>query len=234
MATLKEVVYAVINQVRPKRGSGDVISPELVKFHVLNTRALLIRNELNKSRTIDSSIIQDLGCIEVEPVDKSECCEEAIGCYFLRTKLPIPSTVELHHRSLITRVGPIDKTSRPYNLIPYERVPFESYGRYTKNLIKAYQIHNGGYLYLMMPEDSDLELEWINVQGVFENPEDVAVFDNCDSEVCYTDESQFPVKDWMIPAIIQMVVEKFIGPTSKAPVDTSNNNKVDVVPQTDN
>ena len=79
-----------------------------VYFWIKNQRALWLRNELNKNRTIDPNIVQDLGCIELELADKAECCDLEDGCKILRTNVTIPNTIELHNKTGITRVAPID------------------------------------------------------------------------------------------------------------------------------
>ena len=68
----------------------------------------------------------------------------------------------------------------------------------------------------------------INIQGVFEDPEEVAKFYTCSEEACYSDDSPFPVKAWMIPTIIQMVIEVFVGKQAVALTDLTNNAKTDL------
>jgi hypothetical protein len=221
-STLNELIYAVINTVRSKTQTGDPITKELVAYHIKNVRAQLIKQEGNKGYSADPYIIQDLGCLELEKVDSADCCTDESDCIVLRTKEKIPSIIELHHKQLISRVGPVDKTSMNFDWIDYSRVPFIGNNRFTKSRIKAYQMNNGGHIYLITPTFLSKGLKKINVQAVFENPQDVAKFQNCEGLSCYDDDSPYPIKDWMIPTIIDIVVTKFIGKTAQAPQDNTN------------
>jgi len=235
MSTLKEISFSILETVRPKASITEPITLELIKFHVKNTRAQLIRQELNKSRSVDNEIIQDLGCIDLVKVDRSECCSTDIGCVFLRTSIKIPGFIELNQKPLITRIGPVDKISKPWQLIQYERVPFEFLNKFTKNEIKVFLMNNNDYIYLAIHEDNILKktLKKINIQGVLEDPEKASTFNQCSGQVCFSDNSNFPVKDWMINSIKDLVIKTFIGPESKQPIDYSNNQKSDFSPQTE-
>lgn len=232
MAPLNEISYSILEVVAPKAAITQPITLNEIKFHVKNTRALLIRNELNKNRTADPEIIQDLGCVELISVDRSECCDLDIGCNFLRTKLKIPGFVELHHKVMATRIGPVDKLSRPYQLIAYERVPFEFYNKFTRNEIKCFLMNNNDYLYLAIYKDNILNktLKKINIQGVFEDPTEVKPFISCSGAICYSDDSNYPVKEWMINSIKDIVIRMYIKPETLAPIDTSNDSKINPQP----
>lgn len=226
MNTLNNIKFQIFNRVKPSYVGTQSLSLELIEEYILQVRANLIKNDLNKGYTVDSFIIQDLGCMELEEADKG-CCEWPVGCTILKTKKKIPSTIELHHKQMITRVGPVDITTKPYQVIPIERVPFVGQNRFTKNLVKSFI--KDGYVYLVINAANPLfwGLQVINVMGVFENPTEISQFTKCNGEQCYNNEKEFPVKKWMIPAIIEMVVAKFLGPQTQIPIDQSQDNKVD-------
>lgn len=224
MTSLNELIYSIFNTVRPSYNGTTPLSLELIKYHIINIRASLIKNDLNKGHSVDSYIVQNLGCLELETADKG-CCDVPVGCYVLKTIQKIPSTIEMHNRQMITRVGPVDITSKPFQLIEYERVPFTGKNRFTKNLVKYFI--KDGYIYLVINNDNPLYwgLTTINVQGVFEDPTEISSFNNCDGNNCYDDTKSFPVKSWMIPAIQELVIKKFIAPQNIAPVDNSSDSK---------
>lgn len=226
--SLNELVYSILNTIRGKTATTEIITFELVAYHIKNIRAQLIKQDSNKGYSADPYIIQDLGCLDLEKVDSADCCTDESDCVVLRTVRPIPSTIELHHKSLITRIGPVDKTAMKYDLIDYSRVPFIGENRFTKNKIKAYQMNNNGHIYLITPTFISKGLKKINVQGVFENPQDVASFQNCEGNSCYSDDSAYPVKSWMIPVISKMVIDMFLNQQSQAGIYTTNNAKMDI------
>lgn len=233
MTTLQELIYSVFNTVRPAYTGEKPLSLELIKYHIINTRALLIKNDLNKNYTVDSYIIQDLGCLTLEEADKG-CCDVPVDCTILKTVQKIPSPIELHHKQMITRIGPVDTTAKPFQIIPYERVPYVGLNKFTKNLVKAFI--KDGYVYIVVSKDNPIfwGLQTINVQGVFEDPTEVSDFNDCDGENCFNDNSDFPVKAWMIPAIIETVVKKFVMPQNLAPIDNSSDNKPNLENQINN
>lgn len=230
--TLNELTFSVLNTVRARTNVSELISLEQIKFLVKSVRAQLIKQDANKGYTPDSYIIQDLGCVPLTLVDPAECCDVSVGCTILKTEKAIPSIIELHHQQLLTRVGSVDKTQAPFDVIPYERVPYEQYNKFTRNRIKAYMMNNGGYMYFVVPNDKTKLLKYVNIQGVFEDPEQVAVFSPCGSTTaaCYTDDTPFPIKEWMVPTIIDMVVKLFIRPESMVATDHTNNGKLDTDP----
>jgi hypothetical protein len=231
--TLNELVYSILNTVRGRTSITELITKELVAYHVRNVRAQLIKQDSNRGYSADPYIIQDLGCLDLEKVDSAECCNGNSGCTVLRTVKAIPSTIEMHHKQLITRVGPIDKTAMPFDWIDYSRVPFIGLNKFTKDRIKAYQMSNNGHIYLITPNLLAKGLKKINVQGVFENPEDAALFTNCEGLSCYNEDSPYPIKSWMIPTITKMVIDMFVNQQAQAGIDFTNNAKADITPQTE-
>lgn len=226
MNTLNEIKFQIFNRIEPNYVGTKPLSLELIEEYILQVRTNLIKNDLNKNYTVDSFIVQDLGCMLLEEADKG-CCEYPTGCTILKTVQKIPSTIELHHKMLITRIGPVDITARSFQVIPIERVPFCGLNKFTKNLVKVFI--KDGYPYLVINKDNPIfwGLNVINVQGVFENPTEISQFSTCDGTKCYNNDQEFPVKKWMIPAIIDMVVNKFLGPQATTPIDQTQNNKVD-------
>ena len=57
MATLNEIAYDLLSIVRPALSDDSDIDLRQIKFWIHNQRALFIRNELNRSRTIDADIV---------------------------------------------------------------------------------------------------------------------------------------------------------------------------------
>jgi hypothetical protein len=220
--TLNELAYDLLLIAR----GGSVVNTESIsldqiKFWIINTRAQFIRNELNKARTIDPSLIQDLGCIELEDVDASLCCGVDLDCKVLRTKIKIPSFIELHTKPLITRVGPIDRSRPAFDVISLERLPFEFTNKFTKNLIRAYILE--GYVYLAFDSNNFKArlIDTINIQGVFEDPRQLAPFICNGSTPCYTDDSEFPMKHWMVESMKEQIKKVNLFPTAQAPIDNT-------------
>lgn len=225
--TLNELIFSCLNTVRSRTTITEPITEEIIAFHIKNIRAQLIKQDSNKGYTADSYIIQELPCVNIVQVDKGECCE-VTGCTIYRTEQKIPSTIELHHKQLITRIGSIDKTQPAFDFIDYAMVPYIGASRFTKSRPKVFTMNNNGYYYFIL--DNNYEgLEKVSIQGVFEDPTSLNSFNTCSGASCYNvDDQPYPIKSWMVPTLIEMVVKLFIKPQASALQDPSNNSKFDL------
>lgn len=233
MSSLSEIVFSIIDTVRPKNITGDSINKEIVAFHVKNVRAQLIKQQIGKYGTLDISYTQPIGCLSLVLADKSECCSYPTGCKILKTTVNIPATIG-GSTSLLTRIGPVDPTAEPFNPIEFERVPFAGYNKYTKNIKKWFKTHANSPIYILVSDEDYLamSLEFISGFGVFENPEDLTSFVNClTGESCFSYDSRYPVPDSMIPLIQDMVIKNFLSIQTKAPIDSTNDSQVNPTPQ---
>lgn len=219
MSTLNEIAYRILNKIRPYLSDDENLDIREIKSEVHKQRALWIRNELNKNRTFDDTIVQDLKCVDVIPVDIAECCDVEIDCDIIRTKNKIPDPIELHNFPGIVRVGSIDKTAIPFTLIPYGRVPYVGNGRFNRN--HTYTFLLNGYMYFISKNAKHKYLEKVNILGVFENPEALTAFIDCSEEACYSDDSPYPISAWMLPYIEAEITKAYL-PTIQIPTDQSN------------
>ena len=227
MVTLNELIYDLRGLIEPNSSDDSNADDRQYTFWINNQRALWLRNELNKNRTVDDNVIQDLGCIELEVADKADCCELSDGCKVLRTVLQIPNAIELHNKTGITRVAPINKLEVPFNFVDYERAIWSGNGRYNKKQIFAFLLNNRIYL---TSKDNGLSkyLTHINVRGVFEDPTEAANFVDCDDVPCYTNNSKYPVNRWMIEYMKSEILKINITTIVKGFQDTTNNAKSDI------
>jgi hypothetical protein len=203
MITKNKLVYDLVNILRGGIQSDDeIVSLRQVGFWVDNTRAELIRQDLEKKRSISDNITQSLGCVSVSLVDSSVCpCRISSGCTIMRTVERIPTTIELYNRNLLTRVGPAIIAQRAYTIVSYQRASTFGNGKYNKNEVGVF-LHDG-YLYLI---NADPELSYISVEGVFEEPSEAAKYFTCEGEPCYTDDSRYPISATMVELMKQRIL----------------------------
>lgn len=218
--TENEAVFNILSKIKPYLGDDTEVSPREIAFELANQRALLIRNELNKNRTIDPSIVQDLGCVEMELADPAECCDVTTGCKVLRTKLEIPTPIELHNDIAFTRIGPVNKTLPEFSKTTLSGSKWIGNGKYNYGQIWAYFANNR--VYLVSKTDKHKFIEKINIRGVFEDPSKVAPFINCsDGTSCYSSDSEYPVKAWMYNYIVGQVLNTYVQ-RYNLPADITN------------
>ena len=230
MATLNEIAYDLLTIVRPQTSDDSDIEIEQIKFWIKNQRSLWLRNEFNKNRTIASNLIQTV-CADLESVDASDCCDVDLDCPILRTKNKIPKTIELHHKEALLRVGPVNKKRKAFSFVDYLQVPWVGSGRFTSQSV--YTFLHDGYLYVYSKNPAFDSMKALSFRGVFEDPEEVANFKDCDTgEPCYSDDEEFPIMSWMIPAMKESILKSNLMIASQAEIqqsDDSNNAKADAV-----
>lgn len=204
MATLNEITFDILSTIKgSSRFSDDSTHTiEHIEFMICNIRAFLIRQDLNKGRSLSDNIIQVLPCVDVTQIDVSECpCSVSTDCTILRTTLQLPKSLELHQKDLITRVAGADVLGKGFSIIPYSRASTAGLNRQTSNSTKVF-LHNR-YLYLINPPN----LKKISVSIVAEDPRDAGVFSTCSGIACYTNNSEFPISAHMIPTLKELVLK---------------------------
>lgn len=207
--TLNELTYQIVEAVRPELHDDDVLDLRYVKDLIHNQRALWIRNELNKDRDIPESIIQDLGCVEMELAPTTECCDFNSDCKILRTKNKIPVPIVLHHREAIERVGPSDFTSKPFSLKDYKEAVFYGNGRFNRDMIVAFYRNDRIYISSKSQSTTGL-IGFINIRLVASDPTTASVFNSCTGDPCYTDDTEYPLSDYMWNYMKEYIIKQIL------------------------
>jgi len=218
--TKKHLIYELLNIIRAGKGGDsddETISHELLSYWIDSARNVLIRQDLEKNRTISNNIRQSLGCVPVSLVDASVCCNLVTECKVYRTSVKIPKTIELYQRDLITRVGPASITQPAFQLIPYERAAWVKYGPLPgiNRIPKAFLFDS--YIYILVP-NLDIVLTSINIQGVFASPQEVSTFNTCEGTICYSDDSPYPISEHMLDPLKKIVLE-YLRISANQPTD---------------
>ena len=220
--TLNEIAYNLLNLIRGGRSNHDEhISLDQIKFNIKHYRAMFIRRDYSKNGFNSRHVEQDLGCVEIERVDATKCCKLPSSCSVYRTILPIPKTIRYNFEEAISYVGDITGVGT----IPFinsNTVQWLPYDKYTKGKYKAYMIDEFLYIY-----NAD-GLQYVNIRGVFENPEDVARFGDCAGSGCYDDsKDDFPIPMDMLSLINQGIIAGELQLLSGSFSDTTNDRMQD-------
>jgi len=219
MITKDHLIYDILSEGRGGHISDDEsFTPEQVGFWVDITRAQLIKQTVDKGKSINPDIIQTLTCLDVIQADASECPEcVTTGCFITRTKLTIPNTIETQNKNLITRAGSMLIGSPAFTFMSYERAIWTGHNKFTKDIPKAFL--RNGYMYFI----SKKFINKVIVSGVFEFPEDAANYASCDGEPCYSKTSPYPISAYMINILKDIIKQKDLGFGLATQSDNSNN-----------
>ena len=130
--TLNEIAYNLLNIVRGGRSHHDEhISLDQIKFNIKHYRAMFIRRDYQKNGLNSRHIEQDLGCIKLERVNASKCCNMPATACVYRSIQPIPKTIRYNFSEAITYVGDISGMGR-IHLIDSNTIKYIPYDKYTK------------------------------------------------------------------------------------------------------
>lgn len=221
--TLNQIAYGLWEIVRANISDDDSISVDHIKDMIHDTRALLLKQKFDKQlRVIDDGYIQSLGALEIEPVDSSAHSTITAGRYMYRTKLQIPPTIDRrNYEGTFTRIGPADKLATSYNLVSYDRALYSGNGRFNKDQIFCFL--RDGKLHLISNSGAyHKAVQFIDVQGVFQNPSQIAVFLDSNGNSLYSDDNAYPVSRSLRRDIENIILKEKLGIQAQAPSDKVN------------
>lgn len=231
MISLNQMIYQVY-EILQITSDDTSLDKRLIKDLINQERANWIRKEHNKNRSIDDNIIQDLGCVEVELVDRQsdKCCEVFTDCKILRSKYKIPNAIELNHEKIITRISSVDFMAIPIYFIDYDHAISYGNGRYNQKKLAAFLKNN--YLYIVYNKGNHNKLlEYINIQGVFEDPTEASKFINCETQLpCFDWDSRYPINAWMWQTLVKPAIINELRTKRTLYKDENNNSKDDTIP----
>jgi len=221
MATIKEIVYDIKNLIRGGVQSDDeIISDRQIEFQINSIRAQLIRQDINKRRSISDNIKQVIPKVHVESVSGTTCGLHP-DIKIVRSIRQIPNAIETSHNDLITAIGPTGILSVNFHTIPYNRAPWAGTNKYTKRMTFAFLLDN--FVYIFGPESE--MLDHIKVEGVFQNPRELAEFTNNATEdfVYDPEKDPYPISISMLDTIKSMMITQNMKPFIETFTDQTNN-----------
>lgn len=211
--------------------SDDTVFSERLFVDMINqARAVFIRQDLNKNRTADPTIIQELPCVEMEITEAHLCgCLDIPGdCKLLKSKHKIPDTIELSHNDGIVSVRPVQLLQAPFSYVDYKRIPHISHSRFTGNVVYAFLLDD--HMYLYSPKQSHYGMiETVHIRGIFEDPTQVGNFVNDCGDPCFTKDSNYPVSMWMFESAIKPHIMQQMMLKNQAVADKNNDSNDDTI-----
>ena len=218
-----ELIYDIKELVKSHKLSDDIdLSNRYISYLIANPRALWLRKKYSEpGSVINDSITQSLGAMELEVADRSICPGIPAGCSILRTKEEIPRPITVKGKELITRTGPVDILNYDFSYVPYERAIYTGNGKYNKNEVFAFLLDNRIYIKTSNPQYK--MLKFVNIRGVFEEPNLVTQYCDAQGNTCYDPmTTSYPLEKWMVPFVKGEVVKQLIQ-SAQMPKDQANN-----------
>lgn len=218
----KELVYSILDLV--KVSSDDSFwTEDHVLFLCKKYRSFLLKKEQEKEKSstdVASEFEYQQICLDLEKVpaiDGTPCT----GGYYLRTTKAIPKILE----GTQPRVYPIDfYQGINISYVSRDRMRYVGTNPYLKNIIYV-SLGPDFHLYLNSSNIQFLYLKKIRMSAIFEDfdqASDLLCDDNGSSTSCDPLDAEFPIRDYLVPALIELVVKELSGAEYK-PEDKANN-----------
>ena len=219
---VKELIYSILDLCKLTGSDDSYITEEHVIFLCKKYRACLIKKEQDKEKSstdIASEFEYQQICLDLEKVaaiDGLPCT----GGYYLRSTKPIPKILE----GTVPRVYPIDYyQGTNITFVSRDRMRHLGNNKYLRNIIYT-ALGPDLYLYLNSSNPQFLYLKKIRLSAIFEDIEDVADLlcdDSGGSDSCDVLDMEFPIREYLVPALIELVVKELNGSAFR-PVDWKN------------
>ena len=218
---VKEIVYMVLDLAKANTSDDSFFNEDHVLFPLKKYRSFLIKKEQEKLKTttdIASEFEYQQICLALEKVpaiDGSPCT----GGYYLRTVKKIPKLLEGN----MPRVYPIDfYQGINITYVPRDKMRYIGTNKFLRNIIYV-SLGTDLHLYLKSINSQFLYLEKISMSAIFEDFDEIEKY-KCegDTTVCGVMEREFPIREYLVPTLTELVVKELVGSMYK-PVDQANN-----------
>jgi hypothetical protein len=217
-----QLIYNIKNLRAGGVQSDDTKLSDRQVFFIINYyRAKLIRQEYGNHKVIGREDVQDLGKVELINVDPHECGCPTGSC-ILRTKEKIPRSLRLQGEDHgFTFVGMY--AGQAWQETTWNAAPWTTYAKYTGNDTKWFI--KGRYLYILNPRD--IRMNQMNIQGLFDDPQEAEQFRTCscdNGETCNRGfDFDYPISADKVDTLMKMMMQSEINWTTLIPEDISNN-----------
>jgi hypothetical protein len=189
MATLQEIVDTTVSLIG---NEDDKIKTE-VEIHIHNLRAKYLKQHLDKNGYADWMTQSAVVSLELDTY--SPLCN-GLSCKVNKSSEPIPTPI----RGQMIKVMTIGGTTIQYTTL--EKFNIQKHERYTSSAMRYFMMNN----HIIIPNNQLLKS--VLISGVFENPSDLYVFENCSN--CGINNTDYPIHIDYIPIIQQEIMNMYI------------------------
>lgn len=190
-------------------------------FLLKKYRSFLIKKEIDKQRASDISEFEyQQICLDLEKVlavDGSACT----GGYYLRSKVKLPKIME----GTQPRVYPFDFYQGIHiSYVSRDKMRYIGANKFLQNILYV-SLGPDLHLYLKSNNPQFLYLKKLRMDAIFEDFDDASNL-LCNNEgedrACDVLDEEFPIREYLVPTLIELVVQELTGALYK-PQDDKNN-----------
>ena len=224
---VSELVYSILDLAKAATSDDSFYTEEFVIFLCKKYRAFLIKKEQDKEKSstdVASEFEYQQICLDLEKVPAIDG-EPCTGGYYLRTTQKIPKILE----GTQPRVYPIDfYQGTNISYVSRDKMRYVGNNKYLRNIIYS-SLGPDLHLYLNSNNPQFLYMKQLRMSAIFEDVDEAAGL-LCDSdgssESCDVLDAEFPIREYLVPPLIELVVKALTG-SSVIMEDEVNNAKDD-------
>lgn len=220
---VKEIVYICLDLAKASTSDDSYLTEDHVLFLCKHYRKFLLKKEQEKNKNstdISSEFEYQQICLDLEKVPAIDG-EPCTGGYYLRTTEKIPKVLE----GTTPTLYPVDYF-QGINIayVSRDRMRYVGTNRFLKNIIYV-ALGPDMHLYANSNNPQFMYLDKLRMSAIFEDFDEAAGL-LCDDEgtstSCDVMEMEFPMRGYLVPTLIELVVSKLVGAEYK-PKDSINN-----------
>lgn len=225
---VSELVYSILDLAKAATSDDSFYTEEFVIFLCKKYRAFLIKKEQDKEKSstdVASEFEYQQICLDLEKVPAIDG-EPCTGGYYLRTTQKIPKILE----GTQPRVYPIDfYQGTNISYVSRDKMRYVGNNKYLRNIIYS-SLGPDLHLYLNSSNPQFLYMKQLRMSAIFEDVDEATGL-LCDndgsSESCDVLDAEFPIREYLVPPLIELVVKELTGAKYQA-TDQENNAKDDL------
>jgi hypothetical protein len=221
--TVGEIVYMCLDLAKAATSDDSFFTEEHVLFLLKKYRAFLIKKEQDKEKSstdVASEFEYQQICLDLEKIAAIDG-EPCTGGFYLRSTKPIPKILEGN----MPRIYPVDfYQGINITYVSRDRMRYVGTNPFLKNIIYV-SLGPDLHLYLNSVNPQFFHLEKLRMSAVFEDFDsatDLLCDDNGDDASCDVLDADFPVREYLVPPLIELVVKELVGANYR-PIDVENN-----------
>lgn len=220
---VKELIYIILDLSKAATSDDSFYTEDHVIFLCKKYRSFLIKKEQEKqqnSTDIASEFEYQEICLDLEKVPAIDG-DPCTGGYYLRTVQEIPKILE----GTAPRIYPMDYyqgTNITY--VSRDRMRYIGSNNYLRNITYT-SLHPNKHLYFNSSNPQFLYMKKVRMSAVFEDFDEASKYlcdDTGEDISCDPLEATFPIREYLVPSLIELVVKELVG-ASYRPRDDQNN-----------
>ena len=220
-----DLVYTILDLAKASTSDDSFFVEEHVIFLCKKYRSFLIKKEQDKEKSstdIASEFEYQQICLDLEKVAAIDG-EPCTGGYYLRTTQQIPKILE----GTQPRVYPIDYYQGiNISYVSRDRMRYVGTNKFLQNIIYV-SIGPDLHLYLNSSNPQFLYLKKLRMNAIFEDIEEVAGLlcdegDASSTAACDVLDMEFPIREYLVPTLIELVVKELTGSFLRKPDEVNN------------